>query len=106
MVDPMDKMTAEIALKEEICNRFAELQVSSGMNKSAFAAALGLTPSQFTNIQNYRNLPSHATIKKAIDLWGLSADYFYRGTLPPAVPSNPEIAAKLRRGAARRQMRA
>ncbi len=99
-------MDTDVALKEDICNRFAELQVRSGMNKSAFAAALGLSPSQFTNIQNYRNLPSHTTIRKAMDLFGIPADYFYRGTLPGDT-ANPELANRLRQAAAgRRQMRA
>lgn len=47
------------------------------MPKGKFAARIGLTGSQFTNIANYRNPPSHDVIRKAAQEFGIPTEWFY-----------------------------
>ncbi|HJS86226.1 MAG TPA: helix-turn-helix transcriptional regulator [Acetobacteraceae bacterium] len=54
-------------------------QEATGLNKKAFAERVGLTPSQFSNISRYRNLPSRQAIAKACEQFGFTAEFFYLG---------------------------
>lgn len=65
---------------EALCDRFMLAQEASLLSKSRFAKQLGLTPSQLTNIQTYRNPPSHAAIRAAVQEFGFTADWFYFGS--------------------------
>lgn len=77
-VYPMTE-TSDTELTELMCNRFLLAQEASGLNKKTFAGRVGLTPSQLTNITRYRNPPSHEAIKRAMDEFGFTADWFYAG---------------------------
>lgn len=69
----------DVAFLESLCDRFVMAQCATGLSKSRFAARVGLTPQQFTNISTYRNPPSHEAIRNAIREFGFTADWFYLG---------------------------
>jgi len=70
----------ETAFIEALCDRFVLAQEASGLAKGKFAQVVGLTSSQFTNISNYRNPPSHSVIKKAVLELGFTVNWFYFGS--------------------------
>jgi hypothetical protein len=73
----------KLRLKELLCDRFMLAQELSGLNKSRFAEAVGLTPPKLTNIANHRNHPPHAAILQAAAFIGnLDVNWFYGGPLP------------------------
>jgi transcriptional regulator with XRE-family HTH domain len=67
-------------LNEQMCARFLLVQEASGPPKGRFAARVGLTPSQLTNIARLRNPPSHEAIERAAREFGLTTDFFYFGS--------------------------
>lgn len=88
-------MSADAAsLTEQLCDRFLLAQQASGLPKGAFARAVGMTPSQLTNIAKYRNRPPHDAIEQAARLFGFTADWFYFGSM--AGFRDPTMAARLR----------
>lgn len=91
----------EKQVTETICDRFILAQEVSGMNKTKFAHAVGLTSSQLSNIACYRNPPSHTAIKKAVELLGLSVDWIYGGAIPGL--QNPEALGRIMAAQKRRR---
>jgi transcriptional regulator with XRE-family HTH domain len=72
--------SSDTAFHEALCDRFRLAQEATGQSKGKFARAVGLTPSQFTNITNYRNPPSHVAIKNAVKEFGFTVAWFYFGS--------------------------
>ena len=91
-VPPMPMNAA--SLRESLCDRFMLAQDATGLSKGEFAAAVGLTPSQLTNIKRYRNPPSHEAIYRAVREFGFTADWFYEGTKSGF--RDPTLADRLR----------
>lgn len=79
---------------EELCNRFVLAQEATGLSKSEFAARIGMTPQQFTNVSRYRNPPSHEAIRRAAREFGFTADWFYFGDRIRF--RDPDLAERLR----------
>jgi transcriptional regulator with XRE-family HTH domain len=77
-----------------MCDRFMLAQEASGLPKGRFAARVGLTPSQLTNIARYRNPPNHEAIELASRELGLTTDWFYFGSR--AGFREPRMADRLR----------
>lgn len=90
---------APTALKEALCDRLILLRDASGLPKGKFADRVGLTPSQLTNISNYRNAPAHEVIAKAAHEFGLTIEWFYTGSTVGF--RDPKLAERLRELAAR-----
>lgn len=88
-----DPLTATL-FKEKICKRLMLLQEASGLNKKTFAARIGLTPSQLTNIFGFRNPPPRQAISEAVKEFGVTADFFYTGSR--AGMRDPSLPDKLR----------
>lgn len=84
----------EPALHEALCDRFAQAQEASLLPKGKFAARVGLTGSQFTNITKYRNPPSHEAIAAAVREFGFTTDWFYFGSTIGF--RDPDLAERLR----------
>lgn len=72
--------SSDTAFHEALCDRFVLAQEATGLAKGKFAQIVGLTSSQFTNISNYRNPPSHAVIRKAVKELGFTVNWFYFGS--------------------------
>jgi hypothetical protein len=70
----------EPAFHEALCDRFVLAQEATGLPKGKFAERVGLTSPQFTNISRYRNPPSHEAIRKAVQEFGFTSDWFYFGS--------------------------
>lgn len=66
--------------REAICNRFLLAQEATGLSKVDFAARVGLTSQQMSNIKKFRNPPSHEAISAAVREFGFTADWFYVGS--------------------------
>lgn len=86
--------TREPALHEALCDRFALAQEASLLAKGKFAARVGLTGPQFTNIIRYRNPPSHEAIRAAVREFGFTTDWFYFGSTIGF--RDPDLAERLR----------
>lgn len=91
MFDGMPNRTAFI---EALCNRLMLLQEASELPKGKFAARIGLTGPKLTNISNYRNPPSHETIRAAVREFGVTAEWFYFGSTIGF--RDPKLADRLR----------
>jgi len=91
----------DTAFHEALCDRFRLAQEATGLSKSKFAHTVGLTASQFTNISNYRNPPSHVAIRNAVREFGFTASWFYFGSR--AGFQDPTLADRLRVLEARHQ---
>lgn len=87
-------MSSRTSDKIARCNRFVLAQSASGFNQTAFAKRVGLTPSQFTNIKTYRNLPPRDAVVLACQEFGFTTDYFERDER--AGFRDPKLAEKLR----------
>lgn len=85
---------SDTAFIEALCDRFVLAQEATGLAKGKFASMVGLTSSQFTNISNYRNPPSHTAIWKAVREFGFTASWFYFGSR--AGFQNQALADRLR----------
>lgn len=94
----------ETEFVELMCNRFMLAQEASGLNKKRFAAAVGLTPSQLSNIAIYRNPPSHEAIRRVVREFGFTADWFYSGER--AGMRDPKLADRLRYAETKLKLRA
>jgi len=68
------------SFREGLCDRFLLAQEATGLSKKEFAARVGLTPPQLTNISTYRNPPSHEAILAAMREFGFTSDWFYAGS--------------------------
>lgn len=68
------------SFREAICSRFILAQEATNLPKGQFAARVGLTPSQLSNIGTFRNPPSHEAILAAVREFGFTADWFYVGS--------------------------
>lgn len=66
---------------ETLCDNFMLLWEATGLSKQEFARTVGLTPSQLTNISNYRNPPAPQAIAAAARVYGVTADFLYFGSL-------------------------
>ena len=84
----------DTAFIEGMCDRFVLAQEATGLAKGQFARMVGLTNSQFTNISKYRNPSSHASIQKAVEQFGFTADWFLNGS--KAGFRDPVLAGRLR----------
>lgn len=68
------------AFREAICSRFLLAQEATGLSKVEFAARVGLTSQQISNIRRFRNPPPHEAIAAAVREFGFTADWFYVGS--------------------------
>lgn len=84
----------DVEFIEAMCDRFMAACEASGQPKKDFAAAVGLTAPQLTNISRYRNPPPHRAISEAARVYGLTTDFFYTGNLGGM--RDRSIAARLR----------
>jgi len=64
---------------EKLCDRFRLAADACAVTKREFAARVGMSPSSFANLGQHRNPPSHTSIYKAWEQFGIPADYFYYG---------------------------
>lgn len=71
----------DVELQEALCDRFMAVAEASGKSKQDFAASVGLTPPQLTNIRRYRNPPPHRAIAAVQQEYGVTTDFFYTGNL-------------------------
>jgi len=71
----------DVEFIEGLCDRFMVACQASGLGKAEFAASVGLTGPQLTNISRYRNPPPHKAIANAARIYGLTTDYFYLGAI-------------------------
>lgn len=71
----------EIDLKEALCDRFMAVCEASGRPKQDFAASVGLSGPQLTNISRYRNPPPHRAIEAMQRVYGITTDFLYTGNL-------------------------
>ncbi len=71
----------EVEFVESVCDRFMAACEATGKSKGEFAASVGLTAQQLSNIARYRNPPSHKVIADAALIYGLTTDFFLTGTL-------------------------
>lgn len=92
----------DTAFIEALCDRFVLAQEATGLPKGKFAERVGLTGPQFTNISKYRNPPSHEAIRRAVEQFGFTSDWFYFGSRVGF--RAPDLAERLsgRRGRARK----
>jgi transcriptional regulator with XRE-family HTH domain len=67
----------EAGLRETLCDRFIAVAEATGLTRIEFGKIVGLGSSQLSNIANYRNLPSHHAIYRAVEHFGIPVDYFY-----------------------------
>lgn len=81
-------------LHESLCQRFVLVQESSGLSKAAFARMVGMSPQQFSNVANLRTAPSHKSILRACEAFGLQSDWFYFGRFS-FVNRNPKLTRLL-----------
>jgi transcriptional regulator with XRE-family HTH domain len=65
---------------EGLSERFVLAQEATGLTKTEFAARVGLTPQQLSNIKSGHNPPSHEAIYRAMQEFGFTADWFYLGS--------------------------
>jgi transcriptional regulator with XRE-family HTH domain len=84
----------ETAFQEALCDRFVLAWEATGLLKKDFAARVGITSQQFTNISRYRNPPSHDVIRRAVNEWGFTTDWFYFGSRIGF--REPKLAERLR----------
>jgi transcriptional regulator with XRE-family HTH domain len=84
---------SDTSITDGICERFMLAQEATGLSKTEFAARVGLTPQQFSNILKLRNPPSHAVISRAMREFGFTADWFYQGIKVGF--RDPALAARL-----------
>jgi len=87
-------MPNHTAFREALCDRLMLLQEASGLPKGKFAARVGLTAPKLTNISNYRNPPSHEVIRAAVREFGVTAEWFYFGSMIGF--RDPDLAERLR----------
>src|ERR1700677_1168625 len=69
----------DVEFIEAICQRFMAACEATGLKKKDFAASVGITGPQLTNIRNYRNPPPLKAITEAARVYGLTTDFFYTG---------------------------
>lgn len=81
-------------LREALCNRFLLAQEATNLSKSEFAARVGLSSQQMSNIRKFRNPPSHEAIAAAVREFGFTADWFYVGSRVGF--RDPDLADRLR----------
>lgn len=95
----MDMPTTNTELHEALSDRFMLAWEATGLLKKDFAARVGLTSQQMTNIKTYRNPPSHEAISAASREFGFTSDWFYFGS--KAGFRDPDLADRLREAEAR-----
>lgn len=90
----MAKTISESEFIEMLCNRLRLAHEVSGLSKQDFAARLGLSPPQLSNIFKYRNPPSSRVMARAVSEFGYTTDYFLVGSR--AGMRDPTLSERLR----------
>lgn len=74
-------MQTDAAIREALCDNFMAVCEASGKTKQEFAASVGLSGPQLTNISRYRNPPPHRAIEAVQRVYGITTDFLYTGNL-------------------------
>lgn len=85
--------------KERVCDRFRLAWEVTRLRKGVFAARVGISASQLTNIFRYKNLPPPQAIVAAVKEFGFTTDFFLMGDR--AGMRDPTLPEKLRQAAAK-----
>lgn len=91
------RTTDEVELAETLCNRVMAVQAESGLNKSRFAEAIGVSAQYLAMVASYQRTPSHAVLQRISQVFGIPMDYFYHGARITSTPLARAVLGRARR---------